>query len=232
MFDIVDVPFSEVPDDEQTRFLSKVRDKPRQFWHFDNGVRDQIQNYAVVRPAFEQQHPKALHLFLPEIHEYGPQPSKRSSSDLRLLALGLELPEETFVEQNRFDAEGVTFLMRVHFSSLLKVGSRLLYPTAPVWIVTVRPSHPRSDEDEAKTKNVWMKGRTDGGTISLLWSQPVVALQIMSPDGRWRYVKHVPNGITWGALRASMYGKSALGERKENGVEEEILNGIVIKHYN
>ena len=27
----------------------------------------------------------------------------------RLLALGLELPEETFVEQHRFDAEGMTF---------------------------------------------------------------------------------------------------------------------------
>ena len=40
-----------------------------------------------------------------------------------------------------------------------------------------------------------MKGHTDSGTISLLWSQPVVALQIMSTDGKWRYVKHVPNGI-------------------------------------
>ena len=40
-----------------------------------------------------------------------------------------------------------------------------------------------------------MKGHTDSGTISLLWSQPVVALQILSPDGKWRYVKHVPNGI-------------------------------------
>ena len=40
-----------------------------------------------------------------------------------------------------------------------------------------------------------MKGHTDSGTITLLWSQPVVALQIMSPDGKWRYVRYVPNGI-------------------------------------
>ena len=35
----------------------------------------------------------------------------------------------------------------------------------------------------------------DIGAVSILWSQPVTALQIMSPDGKWRYVKHVPNGI-------------------------------------
>ena len=81
MVDIADVPFSAVPDDEQARFLSKVRVKPgdwrgykpRQFWvctsislfpredgltalgpedltlvskHLENGVRDQIHNYA------------------------------------------------------------------------------------------------------------------------------------------------------------------------------------------
>ena len=59
----------------------------------------------------------------------------------------------------------------------------------------IRASYPRTDADEFKTKNVWMKGHTDSGTISLLWSQPVVALQIMCPNGKWRYVKHVPNGI-------------------------------------
>ena len=80
----------------------------------------------------------------------------------------------------------------------------------------IRISFPRSEEDEAKTKNVWMKGHvgkytfklfrtvtryshlslvSDIGAVSILWSQPVTALQILSPDGKWRYVKHVPNGI-------------------------------------
>lgn len=31
--------------------------------------------------------------------------------------------------------------------------------------------------------------------MTLLWSQPVAALQILSPDGKWRWVKHVENGI-------------------------------------
>ena len=40
-----------------------------------------------------------------------------------------------------------------------------------------------------------MKGHTDGGTVSLLWNQPLIALQIMCPDGKWRYVKYIPNSI-------------------------------------
>ena len=36
---------------------------------------------------------------------------------------------------------------------------------------------------------------SDIGTLSILWSQPVTALQILCPDGNWRYVKHIPNGI-------------------------------------
>ena len=124
----------------------------------------------------------------------------------------LEVPEETFVEQHRFDAEGMSFcayisiaapyvpfpsiLTRVHFSTLHKVVSmQRTYLAALACTLSDRDSFPRSAEDEEKTKNVWMKGHTDSGTISLLWSQPVVALQIMSTDGKWRYVKHVPNGI-------------------------------------
>ncbi|KAI1787056.1 Clavaminate synthase-like protein [Ganoderma leucocontextum] len=302
MTDIANVPFTEVPEDEQMQFVSKTKElgewkgyKPRQYWHVDNGVRDQIHHYATVRPAFEQQHPKALQRFLPEIRAF----MEHNQSNvlhpvLRLLALGLELPEEVFVERHQFEAEGLTF--------------RAYLAGPPTCILNIRPSFPRTDDDEARTKNVWMKGHTDSGTISLLWSQPVVALQIMSPDGKWRYVKHVPNsiivnagdamemfsggyykatihrvfqpprdqqgytrlglfyfayadadvrlvpskespvlqrvGITrkcedeeaptmsaWSSMRASMYGNSET-KRKGNGIEEQVVNGMVIKHYN
>ncbi len=74
-------------------------------------------------------------------------------------------------------------------------------------------SYPRSEEDEKNTKNVWLKGHTgtlshifpchhllillraDFGTITILWSQPVTALQILSPDGKWRWVKHMDNAL-------------------------------------
>ena len=46
-----------------------------------------------------------------------------------------------------------------------------------------------------KTKSVWLKGHTDFGTITILYSQPVTALQILSPDGVWRWVKHIPGAL-------------------------------------
>ncbi|PIL28627.1 hypothetical protein GSI_08669 [Ganoderma sinense ZZ0214-1] len=291
MVDIANVPFTEVPEEEQAQFISKTKElgewkgyKPRQYWHVDNGVRDQIQHYATVRPAFGQQHPRALQPFLPEVHGFMEHNHFNVLHQiLRLLALGLELPEETFVERHHFDVEGLTFLRFAKY-------------------------YPRTDDDEVKTKNVWMKGHTDSGTISLLWSQPVVALQIMTPDGKWRHVKHVPNsiivnagdamemfsggfykatihrvvqppidqrgftrlgllyfayadadvklvpctdspvlqrvGITrkvedkdaptmqmYSSMRASMYGNSEV-ERKADGVDEQIVSGLVVRHYN
>ncbi|PIL33147.1 hypothetical protein GSI_04597 [Ganoderma sinense ZZ0214-1] len=89
---------------------------------------------------------------------------------LRLLALGLELLEETSVNLFNFDAQDGTYLCFMKYYS---------------WM----------EEDEARTKNVWMKGHTDIDVLSMLWSQPVTALQVLSPDGKWRYVKHIPNSI-------------------------------------
>jgi isopenicillin N synthase-like dioxygenase len=40
-----------------------------------------------------------------------------------------------------------------------------------------------------------INSETDFGSITLLWSQPVSALQILEPDGRWTWVRHVPNAI-------------------------------------
>ena len=37
--------------------------------------------------------------------------------------------------------------------------------------------------------------RADFGTITILWSQPVTALQILSPDGKWRWIRHMDNAL-------------------------------------
>jgi len=55
--------------------------------------------------------------------------------------------------------------------------------------------YPRSQEEETKTKNVWLKGHTDMGSITILYSQPVAALQILTKDGNWKWVKHIDNAL-------------------------------------
>ncbi|OCH85893.1 Clavaminate synthase-like protein [Obba rivulosa] len=291
MFDIADVPFSQVPEDEKKSLVADIREagsyqgyKLRQFWHIDSGVRDQIEHYNLLRDVHKKQHPKALVPLLPEIEAFARfNHFEILHPLLRLFALGLELPEETFVDCHNFDASGETFVRFMKY-------------------------FPRSEDEEVKTKNVWLKGHTDWASVTILWSQPVAALQILSPDGKWRWIRHIENaivinagdameffsgglykatihrvvqppadqrgytrlslfyfampdddvklvphsespvlqrhGITrrfedadaptmemWRKGRCSVYGQTQL-PKSENGVEEQMVNGVVVKHYN
>jgi len=55
--------------------------------------------------------------------------------------------------------------------------------------------YPRSHEEELRTRQVWLKGHTDIGSVTILWSQPISGLQILSPDGKWRWVRHIDNAL-------------------------------------
>jgi len=200
---------------------------------------------------------------------------------LRLLAIGLGLPEETFVDMHGYDAVGETYVRFMKY-------------------------YPRTVEEEIKTKNVWLKGHTDFGTITILYSQPIAALQILTPENNWKWVRHIDNALIinagdameflsggyyrgtihrvvqppqdqqsyarlgvfyfamsdddvklapllqspilqrvgvkrsfegenpptmeqWRKSRTSAYGQSEL--TKKGAVEEEIINGVVVKHY-
>ncbi|KAI0649643.1 Clavaminate synthase-like protein [Trametes meyenii] len=177
IFDIADVPFSQVDDDEKKQLTYDIKAtglykgyKLRQYWHIDNGIRDQIEHYNMHRWITKEAHPNALRPFLPEILTFAEYNHYNILHPiLRLLARGLELPEETFVDIHGWDAKGEGWFRFMNY--------------------------PRSTEEEEKTKNVWLKGHTDFGTVTILWSQPVSGLQIMSPDGKWRWVKHIPNAL-------------------------------------
>ncbi|KAL4245870.1 iron/ascorbate-dependent oxidoreductase family protein [Abortiporus biennis] len=178
IFDIADVPFSQVSDEEKKEYEADILGtasyqgyKLRQYWHIDAGVHDQIEHYNLLRDVNKKQHPKAIRPLLPEIDAF----AKHNHFDilfpiLRLIAVGMELPEDTFVNNHRFDAPGETWVRFMKY-------------------------FPRSEEDEEKTNQVWLKGHTDSGTITILWSQPVTSLQILSKDGKWRFVKHIDNAL-------------------------------------
>ncbi|KZT64233.1 Clavaminate synthase-like protein [Daedalea quercina L-15889] len=178
MFDIGDFAVSQVSDQEKKNYEAKIKEtgsyqgyKPRQYWHIDAGVRDQIEQYNIHRDVTKKQHPEALRPFLPEISDFAKFCHfKILHPVLRLLATRLELPEDTFVNQFRFEAEGETWFRSMKY-------------------------FPLSADEEEKTKNVWLKGHTDSVGITILWSQPVAALQIMSLDGKWRWVKHIDNAV-------------------------------------
>ncbi|KAJ6625125.1 Clavaminate synthase-like protein [Mycena sp. CBHHK59/15] len=285
IFDIADVPFNCVSSDEKRLYTAQMKEKgsyqgykPRQYWHIDNGVHDQLEHYNINRDITKRQHPKAVRPFLGEIEAFARHTHFNVLHPiLRLLALGLELPEDELVNIHGFSSVGETY--------------------------------PRSQEDELKTKNVWLKGHTDFGTITVLYSQPVAALQILGEDGKWKWIKHIENALVinagdaleflsggfyratihrvvqppvdqqnytrlgvfyfsmtddhvklvpfsespvlkrvgiarrcddedaptmevWRKGRTSAYGQSQLRAALDGKVEQEIINGVLVKHYN
>ncbi|KAJ6453604.1 hypothetical protein C8R45DRAFT_633449 [Mycena sanguinolenta] len=292
MFDIADVPFSCVDAEEKRLYAGKMKEtgsyqgyKPRQYWHLDNGVHDQLEHYNVNRDVTKRQHPEAVRPFLSEIEAFARHTHFNVLHPiLRLLALGLELPEETLVDLHGFESVGETYVRFMKY-------------------------YPRSQAEERKTKNVWLKGHTDFGTITVLYSQPIAALQILGPDGKWRWIKHIENALVinagdameflsggyykatihrvvqppadqqnltrlglfyfamtddnvplvpfaespvlqhvgierrcadadaptmeaWRRGRTSAYGQSQLKPSEEGKVEEEVINGVLVRHYN
>ncbi|KAF8842792.1 Clavaminate synthase-like protein [Paxillus ammoniavirescens] len=291
MFDIADIPMSGVSEEEKRTYAGDSHAtglfqgyKPRQYWHIDSGVKDEQEHYNCNRDVNKVMHPQALRPFLPDIDAFVKHNHYNIIHELfKLVALSLELPEDTLVNMHNFDVSGGTYVRFMKY-------------------------FPRSEEDEARTKNVWMKGHKDIGSMTLLWSQPVAALQIQTKDG-WRWIRHINNALivnagdalefltggfykgtihrvvqpppdqrgysrlgiiyfaytddnvklvplsespvllqagierkcddsvaptmgAWRVARVSAYGSSALKKSKEPNIEEEVLNGILVKHYN
>ncbi|KAH7923385.1 Clavaminate synthase-like protein [Leucogyrophana mollusca] len=294
IFDIANVPFTSVSADEAKAYAGDPKKdgyyqgfKTRGSWRLDseNEVFDQIEHYSLNRKVYTRSHPEALRPFLPEIEDFTHHNHYNVVHPiLRLLALSLELPEETFVEKHRFDAAGETCARFIKYFK-------------------------RSQAEEEKSKNVWLKGHADLGSVSVLWSQPIGGLQILSPDGKWRWVRHIDNALVintgeamefltggyfkstihrvtqppadqhaydrlgvfyfsmpdddvqlvpsaespvlqrvgiewcctddvapnmeaWRKGRSAAYGVTPLKQGEKEGVEEEIISGIVVKHYN
>ena len=202
----------------------------------------------VSRDVTKREHPVTFRPLLPEIEEF----AKHNHFDVlfpilrcvlrisvqafinaisgRLLALGLELPEDTFVNIHGFEDASETYGMIPSFKTWKPLIEAPLnyscrrsaaHEVVSTWFVSCAVllmmiySYPRSEEEELKTNNVWLKGHTgsrmsslynsgfkhwsnanaDFGSITILWSQSVAALQILSPDGKWRWIKHIDNAL-------------------------------------
>ena len=89
-------------------------------------MKDEIEHYNMHRTVIGQQHPKELQPFVDEIRAFAEHchynvlhpilryvhwlsTSETVSDRSRLLALGLELPEEAFIDMFNFDAQGETY---------------------------------------------------------------------------------------------------------------------------
>lgn len=83
----------------------------------------------------------------------------------------LELPEDYFLTKHRYSEKSDCHLRYMKY-------------------------HSRTPEANAKLNNVWVKGHTDFGSVTLLFRQPVAALQVRTPQETWKYVKPYLGSIT------------------------------------
>ncbi|KAI0819385.1 hypothetical protein BC628DRAFT_1423870 [Trametes gibbosa] len=127
-----------------------------------------------------QDHPAAFQPFLPELREFTEyNHHKIMFPILQILARGLELPEETFLDMHGFEDDSATDVRFMNY--------------------------PHSENDGQKARTVWLKGHTDIGTLTILWSQSVSALQILCPDGNLPFVQVVNIGDSMEFLSGGFY---------------------------
>lgn len=108
--------------------------------------------------------------FRDEVEDFSRRSIEIADKIFALFAIILELPEDYFSSRHRYEEPSDDHLRYMVY-------------------------HPRSLEDDRKVQNTWSRAHTDFGSLTLLWSQNVAGLQLKTPNGEWKYVPPVDNGI-------------------------------------
>ncbi|CAG7917179.1 unnamed protein product [Penicillium olsonii] len=134
-------------------------------------MQDTLEFYSIFKfiPSSERSHPDIIHQYATEIEGFSRHMHENVSFKiLRVLALALELPEDQFVDGNRYEDE---------CDSSIRY---MLY-------------HARSQQENRTFDNVYFRGHTDKGTLTFLFQQPIAALQIQPKEAEWEYLR-IPAG--------------------------------------
>lgn len=138
------------------------------------GMRDNIEMYNVFKfiPELERTQPDVVIENKPEIERF----QRHIAEDvvqklLVLIAIILEMPENALTEGHRYNN-----ISECHLRYMIY--------------------HARTPEENQRYENLYSRGHTDFGSLTLLFRQPIAALQILTSDGSWKWVKPYPGSIT------------------------------------
>ncbi|KAI9733453.1 MAG: hypothetical protein M1818_007201 [Claussenomyces sp. TS43310] len=139
------------------------------------GTKDNVQVYNIpkfdgfhkrTQPAILQEHIDEIEKFSRDIHE------KVVLKLLRIFAVVLELEdEEQLIKDHAYDDRSEDHLRYMHYKA-------------------------RTPEENEKAGALYAPGHTDLGTITLLFRQPVAALQILNSENQWKWVQPQDATIT------------------------------------
>ncbi|KIP06265.1 hypothetical protein PHLGIDRAFT_128393 [Phlebiopsis gigantea 11061_1 CR5-6] len=146
-----------------------------------SGLRDRVEIYNIPKfnGDFKHQHPEIVQDNITEIEEFARSLHTEVLDPLHvLLAIALELPEDYFTNIHKYDVKSEDHLRYMKYSKY-------------------------TPEENAKIGKLWVQGHTDLGSWTLLFRQPVAALQIQNhKTGEWKYVKPQDATLTVNACDA------------------------------
>ncbi|KAI1269219.1 hypothetical protein F5Y18DRAFT_423463 [Xylariaceae sp. FL1019] len=148
--------------------------KPRGIREVRPGIYDNTEIFNIPKfiPELERAQPQVINDNRQEIETFARHIHDHVAGKLLVLfAIILELPEDFFLERHRYDVRSDCHLRYMKY-------------------------HHRTEEQNKALENVWVKGHTDFGSLTLLFRQPVAALQVRTPEGEWKWVKPYPASIT------------------------------------
>jgi isopenicillin N synthase-like dioxygenase len=138
------------------------------------GLKDNVEMYNVFKflPELGRSHPDVVNAHRPQIESFQRHVAQDTVQKiLALIAIVLELPESTLQDGHRYDDDSHCHLRYMIYRA-------------------------RTAEENAKYDNLYSRGHTDFGSLTLLFRQPIAALQVRLADGEWRWVKPYPSSIT------------------------------------
>jgi len=140
-----------------------------------SGLRDRVEIYNIPKfnGDFKHEHPALIEEHLPEIEEFAKSLHTEVLDPLHtLLAIALELPEDYFTNIHRYDVKSEDHLRYMKYTKF-------------------------TPEENMKIGRMWGRGHTDLGSFTLLFRQPVAALQIKNhKTGEWKWVKPQDGTLT------------------------------------
>ncbi|CDO71806.1 hypothetical protein BN946_scf184939.g30 [Trametes cinnabarina] len=146
-----------------------------------SGLRDRTEIYNIPKfnGDFKHQHPAIIQEHLAEIEEFARSLHTEVLDPLHVvLAIALELPEDYFTKIHKYDVKSEDHLRYMKYSKY-------------------------TPEENLKIGRLWGQGHTDLGSWTLLFRQPVAALQIKNhATGEWKWVKPQDGTLTVNACDA------------------------------
>ncbi|KAF4551898.1 Non-heme dioxygenase in morphine synthesis N-terminal-containing protein 2 [Elsinoe fawcettii] len=170
----------DLPEDEKLKYRADLESgnyngyRPKGVIELAPGLYDSIEMYNIFKfiPELERSHPSILLEHREEVERFQRFIAQNVVEKLlRLIAIILEVPEDALLEGHRYD--------RVSDCALRYMVYRA-----------------RTPEDNQRYEDLYLRGHTDFGSMTLLFRQPIAALQVRMSNGSWKWVKPYPGSIT------------------------------------